>query len=76
MEAITIAIHLITAKFNQIVDENHIEEFVELLEAGRRLPPITVKALGDSRYQIVDGRHRLEAHKRLALSTIRARITR
>ena len=76
MEAITIAVHLITAKFNQIVDENHIEEFVEILEAGRRLPPITVKVIGSDSYQIVDGRHRLEAHKRLALSTIKARITR
>lgn len=48
----------------QPVDENHVLDFVELLEAGKTLPPITVRKSA-SQYILVDGRHRLAAQRLL-----------
>lgn len=74
METITVPIHLITVN-KQAVGEDHVLDFVELLEAGKRLPPITLRREGIG-YVLVDGRHRLLAHKKLGLIAITARITR
>ena len=73
MEAL-IEIRLITIN-KQPVTEDHVEEFLELLEAGRKLPAITVRQIGPSEYRLVDGRHRLEAQRRLRRSQVLARIT-
>jgi len=73
MEAITIPIHLITQNKQQTV-EDHVLEFVEILEAGGCLPPITLREIPPG-YLLVDGRHRLAAHKLLGRTTIKARIT-
>jgi ParB-like chromosome segregation protein Spo0J len=73
MEAL-IEICLITIN-KQPVEEDHVEEFVELLEAGRHLPPITVRKISDTEYRLVDGRHRLLARLRLGQTRVRARIT-
>jgi ParB-like chromosome segregation protein Spo0J len=73
MEAL-IEIRLITIN-KQPVEEDHVEEFIELLEAGRTLPAITVRKITDDAYRLVDGRHRLEARRRLGRTCVRARIT-
>jgi ParB-like chromosome segregation protein Spo0J len=73
MEAL-IEIRLITIN-KQPVTEDHVEEFLELLEAGRTLPAITVREISADEYRLVDGRHRLEAQRRLGHSRVRARIT-
>ena len=59
----------------QRVEEDHVQEFVELFEAGRKLPPITVRKITVDEYRLVDGRHRLEAQRRLGRSQVLARIT-
>ena len=74
MEAL-IEIRLITIN-KQPVTEDHVEEFLELLEAGRMLPAITVRKIRCGEYRLVDGRHRLEAQRRLGRTQVRARITR
>jgi ParB-like chromosome segregation protein Spo0J len=73
MEAL-IEIRLITIN-KQPVEENHVEEFIELLEAGRTLPAITVRKIAGAEFRLVDGRHRLEARRRLGHTRVRARIT-
>ena len=50
-------------------------QFFELLEAGRKLPAITVRQISPSEYRLVDGRHRLEAQRRLGHVRVRACIT-
>jgi ParB-like chromosome segregation protein Spo0J len=59
----------------QPVTEDHVEEFLELLEAGRTLPAITVRTISAVEYRLVDGRHRLEAQRRFGHTRVRARIT-
>ncbi len=73
MEAL-IETHLITIN-KQPVEEDHVEEFVELLEAGRPLPAVTVRKISAAEYRLVDGRHRLEARRRLGQTRVLARIT-
>jgi ParB-like chromosome segregation protein Spo0J len=73
MEAF-IEIRLITVN-KQRTKEDHVEEFIELLEAGRQLPAITVRKITDDEYRLVDGRHRLEAQKRLGRVRVRVRVT-
>lgn len=73
MEAL-IEIRLITIN-KQATEEAHVEEFVELLEAGCTLPAITVRKISGVEYRLVDGRHRLEARRRLGQQRVRARIT-
>lgn len=68
-----IEICLITVN-KQPVGDDHVEDFIELLEAGKALPPIVLRASGAT-YILVDGRHRLLAHKRLGRTHIKARIT-
>ena len=72
MEAI-IDVNAITVN-KQATEENHVLEFVEMLENGWRYPAITVRNT-EFGYVLVDGRHRLEAHKRLSRNFIRARVT-
>lgn len=59
----------------QSTEENHVEEFIEILESGRRLPAITVRKITATEYRLVDGRHRLEARRRLGQTHVRARVT-
>ncbi len=59
----------------QPVGGSHIEDFLELLEQGRHIPPITVRTIEGGKYVLVDGRHRLQAHIRYGLNIIDARIT-
>jgi ParB-like chromosome segregation protein Spo0J len=73
MEAESIPINLITVN-KQAVGGDRVEEFVELLEDGKKLSPITVRKISTG-YVLVDGRHRLLAHKRLEKTHILARIT-
>lgn len=73
MEAL-IEIRLITIN-KQATEEAHVEEFVELLESGGTLPPITVRKIAADEYRLVDGRHRLEARRRLGQKLVTARIT-
>lgn len=73
MEAL-IEIRLITIN-KQPIEEDHVEEFVELLEAGGKLPPVTVRKIADDEYRLVDGRHRLEARRRLGYTHVLVRIT-
>lgn len=53
-------------------DEEHVQELVELLERGKRLPPIVVRWQYPG-WWLIDGNHRLEAHLRLGRRTIFAR---
>ena len=73
MEAL-IEIRLITIN-KQPTEEDHVQEFVELLEAGRKLQAITVRQISLDEYRLVDGRHRLEAQRRLGRTRVQARIT-
>ncbi len=72
MEALIEISLILTNK--QATDEDHIQEFVELFEQGWRAPLITVRRTG-AVYRIVDGRHRLAAHKRLGRTHVRAWVT-
>lgn len=58
----------------QCVSGDHITDFVELLEQGKQLPPITVRR-GAGFYVLVDGRHRLAAHRIMNIKYIKANIT-
>lgn len=76
----------------QKIDEEHVDEFVEYLERGRRTKPILVRKhrprdLVDLKnntevvfnngqlYVLVDGRHRLAAHKILGKEMIEVIVT-
>jgi ParB-like nuclease domain len=53
------------------LDEDHVLKLAALIQAGTALPPIIITA--DNR--IIDGRHRLEAHKILDQTEIACEIT-
>ena len=59
----------------QRVSEERIEDLVDHFYGGGRVPPITVRELPDGTFRMVDGRHRLEAHRRLGLSSISSTVT-
>jgi ParB-like chromosome segregation protein Spo0J len=75
----------------QITSEEHVDDFVEMIERGWKMPPITVRKAtindkvaheyyvyiegGLEYYVLVDGRHRLAAHKILGKETILAFVT-
>lgn len=69
-----IAITLITCN-KQAVSEEHVWDFVEVLERGLRVPPITVRRISSTEFRLVDGRHRLEARRRLGQETVDATVT-
>jgi len=54
--------------------EEKVQEYAEMIEEGVVFDPIKVWKRGDNRYWVIDGMHRLEAHKRLGLETIKAEI--
>lgn len=55
------------------LDEGNVTRLVEILDAGGALDPIEVIYDGKLHYP-TDGRHRIEAHKRKKLKTIRAHV--
>lgn len=76
----------------QKIDPEHVDDFVEILERGRKVKPITVRManevdertaydngmciiLGVAYYVLVDGRHRLAAHKALGKEMIECIVT-
>ena len=75
----------------QAISEEHVDDFVELLERGRKVKPITVRKakptdniyigenldvfFGGELWVLVDGRHRLAAHKVLGKEMIEVMVT-
>ncbi|MCF6192415.1 MAG: ParB/RepB/Spo0J family partition protein, partial [Candidatus Hydrothermae bacterium] len=58
-------------------EETHpdvVARYAEALEAGAQFPPILVAALPDGHYLILDGNHRLQAHRRVGRRVIEARV--
>lgn len=68
-----IEISLITVN-KQPVEGEHIDDFVDVINRGIKIKPITVRQDG-SKYVLVDGRHRLAAYKILNKTHIKAVIT-
>ncbi len=58
----------------QAVQGDRVEDIVELIENGWKYPPIVVRQV-ENGYILVDGRHRLLAHKMLGITHIRAMVT-
>lgn len=55
------------------IDEATVQRYVEALQSGAKLPPIEVVASIEERpIWVVDGWHRVEAHRRLKRNTIMA----
>lgn len=73
----------------QAISEEHVDDFVVLYEHGRKTKPITVRewfgnrtcdcpkdeCLVEGWYVLVDGRHRLAAHKILGREMILVDVT-
>jgi len=79
----------------QKISEEHVDDFVEILERGMKVKPITVRMHnshtvsshacmcsdcdpatdGEDWYVLVDGRHRLAAHKVLGREMIEVMVT-
>jgi len=55
------------------INHLHVQALVEARERGDILPPIEVYFDGDNRW-LVDGFHRFQAHKKMGLETMRARV--
>jgi len=53
--------------------QDTLTRYVELIKAGERLPPVTVFYDGKT-YWLGDGRHRLEARKKVGYSDISAKV--
>ena len=54
--------------------EEKVEEYRELLEEGVEFDPIQVWEREDGRYWVIDGVHRVEAHKRAGKERIKAKL--
>jgi len=54
--------------------EEKVEEYKELLEEGVEFDPIQVWEREDGQYWVVDGVHRVEAHKRAGRERIKAKL--
>ncbi len=54
-------------------NEDTLIRYVDLTEAGEQLPPVTVFQDGDT-YWLADGRHRLEARRRVGYFDIEAEV--
>ena len=52
-----------------------LTRYVELMQAGEQLPPVTVFYDGQA-YWLADGRHRLEARKRVGYTDISVDVQR
>lgn len=55
------------------LDNKHVEQLAMLLADGKKLKPITVVA-EETGFRLIDGWHRLEAHKQWDLATIEAEV--
>jgi ParB-like chromosome segregation protein Spo0J len=55
------------------LSQETIDEYYEVLKEGGELPPITVYRVG-SRYYVVDGWHRVYAHKKAGLADIQVEV--
>lgn len=60
---------LVTLDMREKMDEDRISEFVDLLNAGHVLDPIII-TIDDGVLYLIDGRYRIEAHKRVGISEI------
>ena len=56
------------------IDEEHLKFLMKSLSEDGQLHPIIVRPLGDGRYEIIDGLHRVEAAKRLKWKDIEANV--
>ena len=56
------------------LDQDHVMYLAELIEGGVIVDPIQVTAADDGKFAILDGRHRIEAHKLLDRKHIQARV--
>jgi len=56
------------------IDEEHVKFLMKSLAEDGQLHPITVRALPDGRYEIIDGLHRVESAKRLGWKDIEANV--
>jgi len=54
--------------------EEKVEEYKELIEEGVEFDPILVWEREDGRYWVIDGVHRIEAHKRAGKERIKAKL--
>jgi transposase len=54
--------------------EEKVKEYAEMIESGVEFDPILVWDRGNGEYWVVDGVHRLEAHKRVGRPTIKAEL--
>jgi len=60
---------LVTLDMREKMDEDRIAEFVDLLNAGHVLEPIII-TVDDGVLYLIDGRYRIEAHKRAGIPEI------
>jgi transposase len=56
------------------VVEDKVKEYADMIESGVEFDPILVWDRGNGEYWVIDGVHRLEAHKRAGKSTIKAEL--
>lgn len=54
--------------------ESKVEEYKELIEEGVEFDPISVWERDDGRYWVIDGVHRIEAHKKAGIDRIKAKL--
>ena len=54
--------------------EEKVEEYAEMIEEGTDFDPILVWEREDGRYWVIDGVHRVEAHKRAGRERIKAKL--
>ena len=60
---------LVTLDMREKMDEDRIVEFVDLLNAGHVLDPIII-TVDDGVLYLIDGKYRIEAHKRAGIPEI------
>ena len=60
---------MVTLDMREKMDEERISEFVDLLNAGHVLDPIII-TVDDGVLYLIDGRYRIEAHKRAGIPEI------
>jgi transposase len=71
------SIHIPWELFPRVVTgmvEEKVKEYADMIESGVEFDPILVWDKGNGEYWVVDGVHRLEAHKRAGRSTIKAEL--
>ena len=61
----------------ETVKKENNEKIVSLMrtiKAGEEIPLVVVRAVGDNKYEIIDGNHRAEAFRRLGNKSLKVRI--